>query len=83
MTQTSSLSPSEEAKGLGLRLGKKSQTHSIPKKIQPHLVTIYFLFFKTEFLCVTALAVLESILVDQASLELTEILLPLPPKCWD
>ena len=28
-------------------------------------------------------AVLELALVDQAGLELTEILLPLPPECWD
>ena len=27
--------------------------------------------------------VLEPALVDQADLELTEILLPLPPECWD
>ena len=27
--------------------------------------------------------VLELSLVDQAGLELTEIRLPLPPKCWD
>ena len=39
-----------------------------------------FWFFKIRFLCV-ALALL--IPVDQVGLELTEILLPLPPKCWD
>ena len=39
--------------------------------------------FETGFLCVTALTVLELALVDQAVLELTEICLPLPPKCWD
>ena len=41
----------------------------------------FFLFFKPGILCVTALAVLEPALVDQAGLELTEIHLPLPPKC--
>ena len=39
--------------------------------------------FKTEFLFLIVLAVLELALVDQAGLELTEILLPLPPKCLD
>ena len=38
----------------------------------------FVLFFETRFLCVV-LAVLE-LCVDQASLELTEIHLPLPPK---
>ena len=38
-----------------------------------------FWFFKTGFLCVTVLAVLELALVDQSGLELTEIHLPLPP----
>ena len=36
---------------------------------------------KTGFLCVTVLTVLELALVDQAGLELTDISLPLPPKC--
>ena len=43
----------------------------------------FVLFFETGFLRVTALAVLELALVDQAGLRLTEICLPLPPKCWD
>ena len=38
-----------------------------------------FLFFKTEFLCVTALASLKQSLVDQVALNLTEICLPSPP----
>ena len=42
-----------------------------------------FLLFEIGLLCVTALAVLELALVDQAGLEHTEILLPLPAKCWD
>ena len=43
----------------------------------------FFFFFETGFLCVTTLNVLElSHSVDQASLELTEILLTLPPECW-
>ena len=46
------------------------------------VLLLLFLFFETRFLCV-ALAVLELALVDQASLKLTEIHLPLPPKCWD
>ena len=40
------------------------------------------LFFKTGFLCVALELILELALVDQAGLELTEIL-PLPPECWD
>ena len=42
----------------------------------------FVLFYQTGFLCVTALAVLELILVDQAGFELTEVCLPLPPECW-
>ena len=38
-------------------------------------------FFETEFLYVTTLAVLE--LKGQANLQLTDIHLSLPPKCWD
>ena len=37
---------------------------------------IFFLIFDTGFPCVTVLAILELALVDQASLELTEICLP-------
>ena len=44
------------------------------------VVVLLLLFFDTGFLCVTALAVLELVLVDQAGLELTETHLPLPPK---
>ena len=40
-----------------------------------------FLFLKTRFFCITALGVLEVRLVDQAGFELTEIYIPLPPKC--
>ena len=47
------------------------------------LLTYLLWFSETGFLCVIALAVLELALVDQAGLELTEILLPLPPECWD
>ena len=36
--------------------------------------------FETGLHCVIALAVLE---LDQVDLELTEICLFLPPKCWD
>jgi hypothetical protein len=39
---------------------------------------VLFCFFKTGFLCV-ALAVLELTLLDQAGLELRNLL----PKCWD
>ena len=46
-------------------------------------VCLLFWFFEIEFLCITALAVLELALVDQAGLKLIEICLPLPPKCWD
>ena len=46
-------------------------------------VACFVLFFKTGFLCITALAVLELAFVDQAHLELTEIHRPLPPKRWD
>ena len=43
------------------------------------VVAVLVCFVETRFLCVIALAVL----VDQAGLELTEIILTLPPKCWD
>ena len=42
----------------------------------------YHLFFKTGFLYV-GLDILEITLVDQASIELTDILLSVPPKSWD
>jgi hypothetical protein len=38
--------------------------------------------FKTGFLCV-ALSLLGTCSVNQVGLELTEIRLPLPPRCWD
>ena len=38
--------------------------------------------FETGLLCVTALAILDSS-VNQASLKLTEILLPLSAECWN
>ena len=41
-------------------------------------------FFETAFLySLEPEPVLELALVDQADSELTEIRLPLPPKCWD
>ena len=43
---------------------------------------IFFWFFETEFLCGFG-ACPGASFVDQAGLELTEIRLPLPPKCWD
>ena len=33
--------------------------------------------------CLMGLAVLELVFVDQVGLELTEIRVPLPLKCWD
>ena len=42
-----------------------------------------FCFFRTGFLCVTALAVLELALIDQTGLKLTEVRLPQPHECWD
>ena len=41
----------------------------------------YFFFLRQGF-SVALEPVLELALVDQADLELTEIHLPLPPKCW-
>lgn len=46
-----------------------------------YLFTYLFIFFETGLFCV-ALAALE-LTLDQASLKLIEIHLPLPPKCWD
>ena len=42
-----------------------------------------FLVFLRQGFSVALEPVLELALVDQASLELTEIRLPLPPECWD
>ena len=42
-----------------------------------------FDFFETEFLCVTVLAVLELILIDQVSLKITRGPFTSDPKCWD
>ena len=49
-------------------------------------VYFYFWFFKIGFLCVVPVVLVVlgcPCSVDQAGLELIEILLPLPPKCWD
>ena len=43
----------------------------------------FFWFFKIGFLFVALELILELALVDQAGLKLTEICLPLPPKCWN
>ena len=45
--------------------------------------SLAFGFFETGFLYVKALAAVELALVDQADLDLTEICLCLPPRCWD
>ena len=42
-----------------------------------------FLGFSRQGFFVALEPVLALVLVDQASLELTEIRLPLPPKCWN
>ena len=56
----------------------------VVKRHHNHAIFLFcFLFFETGFLCVTVLAVLELVLIDQAGLELTEISLLLLPDCWD
>ena len=52
-------------------------------EVSLRLQMIRQMYVKTGFLCVTVLAGLELALVDQTGLELTEICLHLPPKCWD
>ena len=47
------------------------------------LFSFFISLFKTRFLCIMALAVLELALLDHACLEFKEILLPLPPKYCD
>ena len=47
------------------------------------VVVCLFVFFLKQGFSVALEPVLELILVDQAGLELTEICLPLPPKCWN
>ena len=47
------------------------------------LLTHFFFGFSRQRFSVVSEAVLELALVDQAGLEVTEIHLPLPPKCWD
>ena len=42
-----------------------------------------FVCFSRQGFSVALEPALELALVDQAGLELTEIHLPLPPKCWD
>jgi hypothetical protein len=76
--------------GMGL-LGHPSP-HTSPHPHTPieHFVIPLYLFINTSFSFFffdtgshyVALAGLE-LSVDQAGLELREILLPLPPKCWD
>ena len=53
------------------------------KPDRPCLFYCLFIYFETGFLCETALVVLELAFVDQAGLELTELQLLLPTKCWD
>jgi hypothetical protein len=53
------------------------------KKHSTYLFTFCLCVFETGFLCL-ALATLElAWSVGQADFKLTEIHLPLPPKCWD
>ena len=47
---------------------------------EDHTTSSFFDFFETGFLCVTVLAVLELILIDQVDLKLTEVHLPLTPS---
>ena len=47
-----------------------------------HSFVCLLFFFKTGFLCVTAVGFPGTCFVDQAGLELTEIRLYLPPECW-
>ena len=56
-------------------------THFLFLFFSPHLF-IYW-FFEAGYLCVALVPVLELALVDQVSLKLTEIRLPLPPECRD
>ena len=43
----------------------------------------WFFFFLRQGFSVALEPILKLALVDQAGLEFTEILLPLPPRCWD
>jgi hypothetical protein len=58
-----------------------THTHTHTHTHISNIIIIKSFVFQDRVLCV-ALAVLE-LSLDQASLELKEIHLPLPPKCWD
>lgn len=61
-------------------LNTKANTYYSNEQINGQLkVTFFYLFFKTVFFYI-ALSVLELALVDQVSLKLTEVSLPLPPE---
>jgi hypothetical protein len=47
------------------------------------VVVVVFFFFETELFCETVPTFPGTHSVDLAGLKLTNICLPLPPKCWD
>ena len=63
--------------------------NSIYRRLSVVVVVVLFVFvcfgfgFLRQDFAVALEPVLELVLVDQASLKLTEICLPLPPECWD
>ena len=65
-----------------LSLGTEWLGRELEQYLNSHTWKYYLFVSETLFLCV-ALAVLpRTNSVDQGGLELTEIHLPLPPKCW-
>ncbi|KAM7328241.1 hypothetical protein ACRRTK_012333 [Alexandromys fortis] len=65
---------------------RPSLSSAKPKLTQGKILGILFCFvcfFSKQGFSVALEPVLELNFVDQAGLKLTEIRLPLPPKCWD
>ena len=56
---------------------------SLKDVVKIHFLTFELFGFSRQGFSVALEPVLELALVDQASFELTEICLPLPPECWD
>ncbi|KAK7803426.1 hypothetical protein U0070_023736 [Myodes glareolus] len=62
---------------------RESTSDKAPQKTVLVLKTLSMLYYLMLECSKTGLAVLELALIDQAGLKLTEVHLPLPPKCWN
>ena len=64
------------------RKGQVGQITFIPVQLAI-LEFFFFFFFLRQAFSLAVEPILKLALVDQVELELTEVYLPLPPKCWN